>query len=263
MKKKSLSALFLFFGLSSLAFGAGDAEPISYFAIILEALGIHDHLLVHELLPVCGALFSLFMITMFGLIYRSSVSRAGDDLAPAAGLSVRSFFESILDFVWDLGENIIGKHDAKTFIPLLCGIFLFIFISNASGLIPGISPATGSLNTNLAMGFTVFFVYNFYGLKANGIGYLKHFLGPVWWLAPLFLVIELVSHLVRPFSLSLRLYGNIFGDHLVLSVLTGLVPLIVPLVSLLFGTLVVVLQSLVFTLLSSIYISMAITHEDH
>src|SRR5690606_6463329 len=137
----------------------------------------------------------------------------------------------------------------------------FIFFSNLSGLVPGFPPASESINTNLAMALVVFIIYQVAGLREHGPGYIKQFLGPIVWLSWLILPIELISHLARPVSLSLRLYGHIFGEHLVLSVFTGLTCLLVPAALLFFGVLVAFLQSFVFTLLSSIYISMAVSHD--
>ncbi len=234
----------------------GGVQMINYYDLVLSQLGLDSHTWA----PVMAGVLSLIILTALGLAYRSAVVVSGDSAIPDGKISVRTFVESILDFIVNLAEDVIG-HDYKPFLPLLCSLFLFIFVSNLMGLIPGFPPATESMSTNLAMGFTVFLVYNFAGIKSNGIGYLKHFLGPVWWLAPLLLLIELISHVVRPISLSLRLYGNIFGDHLVLSVFSSLVPIVLPSLLLFFGLLVATLQSFVFTLLTSIYISIATSHD--
>lgn len=261
--QKALAAIAALAG-SSAAFAAGSGpalEFINFYAIILNALGVHDSHAVHDWIPVLGGLFTLSVLTGVGLVFKSSIERAGDEVRPEDRFSLRTFVEMVLDFVYGLAVDVIGKGQARSFFTLLASLFLFIFVSNLSGLAPGFPPATESLNTNLAMGFVVFFVYNLAGLKEHGPGYFKHFFGPVWWLAPLLFIIELISHLVRPLSLSLRLYGNIFGDHLVVSVFTGLTYLVVPAFLLFFGLLVASIQSFVFTLLSSIYISMAVSHD--
>ena len=103
--------------------------------------------------------------------------------------------------------------------------------------------------------------FNYYGFKAQGVGYLKHFAGPIWWLAVLMIPLEIIGALVRPFSLGLRLFGNLFGDHLVLEIFTDLTRVAVPVVFYLLGTLVTVIQAFVFTLLSMIYIALAVHHE--
>jgi len=115
--------------------------------------------------------------------------------------------------------------------------------------------------TNAAMAGTIFVYYNYSGFKEHGIGYLKHFTGPVIWLAWLMLPIELIGHLVRPVSLSLRLAGNITGDHLVLGIFTDLTHFVIPIVFVGLGVFVAFVQAFVFTLLSTIYVSMAVSHD--
>jgi F-type H+-transporting ATPase subunit a len=117
------------------------------------------------------------------------------------------------------------------------------------------------MNTTLALGIFVFLYYNYVGLRANGIGYLKHFLGPMLWLAPLMLIIELASHIFRPLSLALRLRGNIMGDHVVLSVFSGLVPYLLPVIFYGIGVFVAFIQAFVFVLMTMVYISLSTAHD--
>lgn len=264
--------IFLFLGFGSRdLFAAGlQAEIINYYALILEFLGIRDAHEVHLYGPMLASMMSLVLLFIGGVIFRSSIKvgastgEAEDVILPPEKLSLRALFETILEGLFGLVSNAMGDEKAKQHITLLSTIFLFIFVSNGSGLVPGFPPATESINTNLAMGLTVFLTYHIAGVLEHGpIAYIKHFGGPIWWMAPLFFVIELVSHAARPLSLSLRLFGNVYGDHLVMGVLTGMTYLVVPLVSFFFGALVAVLQSLVFTLLSCTYISMAVAHEEH
>lgn len=258
----NIFASFFCLTIGGQAFGAGaGADIVNYWAILLHKLGMHDHDAIHQWMVVPAGLLTLCIIALLGFFYKKSVQAKGDDLRPAGRFGLSTFVEGLLDFVFNLGEDIIGKGKSERFFPLLTSLFIFIFISNVSGLVPGFPPATESLNTNLAMGLAVFLAYNIAGIKEHKGSYIKQFLGPFWWLAPLFLFIELVSHLVRPISLSLRLYGNIFGDHLVMSVFTGLTYVILPAGLLFFGLLVASIQSFVFTLLSGIYISMAISHD--
>ncbi len=127
------------------------------------------------------------------------------------------------------------------------------------------TPATDNLNTTLALGIFTFVVYNYYGLKEHGLAYLKHFLGPLLLLAPLMLPIELIGHAVRPLTLGLRLYGNIMADHTVLSVFVGMFEKLwfipVPAIFYGMGIFVASMQAFVFTMLSMIYVSMAIAHD--
>jgi F-type H+-transporting ATPase subunit a len=134
-------------------------------------------------------------------------------------------------------------------------------VSNLTGLIPGFLPPTSHPSTNFAISITVFLFYNYEGVRENGVGYLKHFLGPVLFLAPMMVILELIQHIVRPASLGLRLLGNISGDHMVLGLFSDLTPLVLPVIFFGLGLFVSFIQAFVFTLLSTIYISMAIAHD--
>src|SRR6185437_5782598 len=188
---------------------------------------------------------------------------AGPDggLVPDSTWTFRNFLEITAERMYGLTESVIGHHDAPIYFPLIGTLFLFIFISNLLGLVPGIAPATENLNTTFALGVFVFLYYNYVGFKAHGLGYFKHFLGPVWWLAWLILPIELVSHLVRPVSLAFRLRGNIMGDHIVLGVFNGLVPYVVPVAFYGLGVFVAFIQAFVFVLLTMVYISLSSSHD--
>lgn len=240
---------------------SAGATFISYYGMVLGLFGLHEHD-AEEWKPVVGALFTLVLTLVIGLRYRSQAMAAQKDQTPSGKFGLRSIVEMIAEFVHDLGYNAIGAHHAARFLPVLFGLFSFILISNLTGLVPGLTPATDSINTNLVLGLFVFLVFNYAGLKEHGLfGYLKTFAGPVVWMMPFLFLIEMVGMMARPLSLSLRLYGNIFGDHLVLSVFTGLTKLVLPSFLLFFGLLVACLQSFVFTLLSSIYISLATSHD--
>ena len=155
---------------------------------------------------------------------------------------------------------------------------MYILFSNLLGVIPGLAPPTDNINTTAACGLTVFFATHYYGFKSSGISYLKHFAGPVPWLAPLVIPIEIIGHLARPLSLSLRLFGNMFGDHSVLAVfvmlVTGLtkfllssnvifwvfapISVVIPIVVIVLGIFVMVVQALVFCLLTMSYLAGAV-----
>ena len=155
---------------------------------------------------------------------------------------------------------VIGHH-GRAYVPMFASIFTFVLINNLVGVIPGMTPATENLNTTLSMGLFVFLAYNLFGLRENGMGYLKHFLGPVLWLAPLILVIELISHIVRPLSLGLRLANVLKGDHTVVGIFLDLVPVILPIPFYLLGIFVCFVQAFVFTLLSMVYVALATAHD--
>ncbi len=182
------------------------------------------------------------------------------DPTPSGKFSLMTIIEQMLDVVYGVAKDTCG-HDYRKFLPLLSGLFFFIIISNLSGLFPGLVPPTESISTNLALGLSVFLVYNAAGIKEHGWSYAKQFWGPVGFIGPLLVIIELVSHLSRPMSLSIRLMMNIVGDHLILTIFTGLTYLVIPAILMFFGLLVACIQSFVFTMLSGIYISMAISHD--
>lgn len=213
----------------------------------------YDHIL--------GSILILGLLAIVGLKLKNKLSN-DSSILPDSYLSVNNFFEILgLDFLFDIFENIFGsKEKAKKYFPLLGGAFFFILFLNLLGIVPGFLPPTGSLNTTLAFGTLIFVMYNYYGFKEHGIGYLKHFAGPVLFLAPLMIIIEVISHLVRPVSLSLRLFMNITGDHMVLGVFTNLTHFILPAIFVGLGIFVSFLQAFIFTVLSAIYIALAEAH---
>lgn len=156
-------------------------------------------------------------------------------------------------------RDVIG-HNGPKYLPVVGTFAVLILISNLIGLVPGFMPPTGNIIVTLSLGLTSFLVYNVAGFVVQGPAYLKHFAGPVWWLAVLFVPIEIVSHLARPMSLGIRLFGNIFGDHQVGGVFLSLVPPILPIPFILLGIFVAFVQTLVFSLLSMIYIAQAVEH---
>ena len=147
--------------------------------------------------------------------------------------------------------------DGLRFFPLIATIAVFILTANLLGLIPGFSSPTANLNTTVSMALVVFVLTHIIGVRLHGFGYVKQFLGPVWWMAPLMLPIELISHLARPLSLSVRLFGNIMGEDLVLVIVLLLVPFLVPLPVIVLMIFTSAIQTLVFMMLSMIYIKLA------
>ena len=254
-----ITGIFCIGDQAAYASGAG-VEFVNWYSVILTKLGI-PQAQVTDWVCVLGSALSFTVIFIVGIFYKRGVVARGDNVVPSGSMNIETVVEGLIEFVMTLGRDVIGDKASRPYLPLLCSLFFFIFISNLSGLIPGFPPTTESINTNLAMGLMVFVIYNAAGIKEHGFAYIKQFTGPMLALAPLLFVIETIGHLVRPISLSLRLYGNIFGDHLVMSVLTGLTYVLFPSLLLFFGLLVASIQSFVFTLLSSIYISMAISHD--
>lgn len=220
-----------------------------------------------QLLPEGGHLYPIYAaVTIALLLVVLSVAtvkskKVEDMVIPDPRFTVRNFFELILSFLVGIGEDILGHH-AKKYMPLLATCFVFILFMNLLGLIPGFLPPTDKMNITIGLALVIFLSTHIFGVKENGIAYFKHFLGPMLPLAPLMLPIEIISHLARPMSLSLRLFGNISGDHAVVSGFMALVPFVVPSIFMGLGVFVSFMQAFVFTMLSMIYIAGAVAHEE-
>ncbi|MGD8291166.1 MAG: F0F1 ATP synthase subunit A [Desulfobacterales bacterium] len=167
----------------------------------------------------------------------------------------QNFFELVISGMEEFMVDITGE-EGRWFFPILATIFIYIAVSNLLGLIPGFYPPTASINTTVACAIPVFVFTHFIGIKCHGIKYIKHFLGPVWWLIPIILPIEIIGHLARVLSLSFRLFGNITGHELVLMILFMLAgAFFAPLPIMAMGIFVAFVQAFVFFLLSIMYFS--------
>ena len=210
---------------------------------------------------ILWALAVMLFIT-YGAFRFHAAAVAKDGVVPSARFNVRALFEMVLDTVFGLMAQVMGEKNARRHFALIGSLALFILFSNLLALVPGAGVPTTTLKTNLGLGLLVFLATHYYGIKEHGVGaYLKHFAGPLPILAPLMVPIELISHLARPISLSLRLMGNMAADHKVVFTFFSLVPILVPVPFLILGLLVCVVQTLVFCLLSMVYISMATAHD--
>lgn len=165
-------------------------------------------------------------------------------------------FEVVVNGIRNLMVDSMGP-DGLRFFPLIATIAIFILTANLLGLVPGFSSPTANLNTTVSMALVVFVLTHIVGVWVHGFAYVKQFLGPVWWMAPLMIPIELISHLARPLSLSVRLFGNIMGEDLVLIIVLLLVPFLVPLPVVILMIFTSAIQTLVFMMLSMIYIKLA------
>jgi F-type H+-transporting ATPase subunit a len=183
-------------------------------------------------------------------------------LRPVPG-PLQNFVEVVIEAFYGLLDQMIGKQ-GRQFLPLIGTAGLFILTSNLLGNIPGFQPPTANWNTTVALAVTVFLSYNYFGIRKHGLlNYLKHFCGPIWWLAPLMFPIELIGHLARPVSLSVRLFGNIFGEESVIVILLSLVWLVMPyfiwlIIMLPLSLFTAVVQTFVFLMLSMVYIAGAV-----
>jgi F-type H+-transporting ATPase subunit a len=234
--------------------------------------GVLDRKAATELFPthftlnhVLFAALVLLFVAWGSYRFYSAVTRSADGIVPPRSFNLRNLFELIAESVYGLTVQVMGEKNGKRFFPFIGSLALFILLSNLLALIPGMGVPTTTLKTNLALSLTVFVVYNYVGIRENGLGrYLAHFMGPIPLLAPLMLPIELISHLARPLSLAIRLLGNMAADHKVVFTFAMLAPLVIPIPFLFLGLLVAVVQTLVFCLLTMVYISMAVAHEaDH
>jgi F-type H+-transporting ATPase subunit a len=247
-------------------------HPFAWYEVLPSAL---------KFLPQHTLTALLVMVILIGLAYlaRRALLRSKDPVIPEEGLSVMNVVELVVELVVGLSDSIIGAKGRK-YVHLFGSFFIFILTANLFGLLPGFSPPTNNLNTTLGLGLISFAAYNYFGLREHGLSYIKQFTGPMTSLpsaskrivsllflpvlvisVTFFSVLESISHLVRPVSLSLRLFGNMFGDHLVVEIFTELTKVVIPVLFYMLGALVSVIQAFVFTLLSVIYVAMAISHE--
>lgn len=225
----------------------------------------HEHPGVQH---IYGALFVLGLIAIVSVITETSIRDSKADLVPGGKLTIRNFIEILVGATYNMMTDIMGEKAARKFLPLIGTCAIFILFSNALGLVPGFLPPTDNFNTTLGCGLVVFFATHIYGLKVNGFNHIKHFFGPmigIPWIPLMLLMffIELISHIARPVSLGIRLMANMTADHMVLTIFLGLVPFLVPLPMYMLGAVVVVVQALVFSLLSTVYIGMAIEEAEH
>ncbi|MCP4604909.1 MAG: F0F1 ATP synthase subunit A [Proteobacteria bacterium] len=222
-----------------------------------------------EILYVFNYAFVALIVLFLVLAARKHFKKVDDALIPEGKFSVRTFFEEMIQGTLNTMEGIMDRKAAIYFLPLIGTCVFIIFFSNFIGLIPGFLPPTSNLSTTAAMAIVIFLTTHIYGVKEHGfVGYFAHFFGPIraWYALPLMLLmfcIELISHFARPLSLSVRLMGNMFADHTVVGIFTGMVPVIVPIFPLTLGVVVCIVQTAVFSILSMVYIGMAVAHEEH
>jgi F-type H+-transporting ATPase subunit a len=212
---------------------ANPASPISN-AVAMEVL-------------VLGVLLALFLLL-----------RAQLSVESPSGL--QHIFEGLQGFIEGESRNIIGHHSER-FTPFLMTLGLFILISNLLGVVPGLEAPTAYGVVPLGCAICAFVYYQSHGFRNSGLGYLKQFLGPIWWLAPLMLPLEIISHLARLLSLSIRLYANMFAGDMVTLVFFSLIPLGIPVVFLGLHIGVALLQAYIFVLLAMVYLAGAVAME--
>ena len=211
--------------------------------------------------PVATAAMVSLLLALLAIVVSRRVAKLGQSVDPEEGLTVRNVAEVLVDGMRRMAEGVLG-HDHERYVPLLAAFFVYILTCNLLGLVPGFLPPTGHFPMTFGLGLVSFAAYNAYGMKAQGAGnHLKHFLGPVIFIAPLMLIIELFSHGFRPISLGIRLFANMDADHKVLGLFTELTHFLIPVAFYVLGTFVSVVQAFVFTMLTAIYISLAVAHD--
>lgn len=208
------------------------------------ALNMWDHVILSVIV--------FAILTLMAVILKSKLS-------PIPG-KFQQVMEVVVEGLLGMLDENIG-HEGRKFMPLIGALAFFIFLANFLGLLPTFGSATGNFNTTVALALIVFVYYNFQGLKEHGGGYIKHFMGPMPFLAPLMFPIEIISHLARPFSLGIRLFGNISGEHIVAAVFYGMLPFILPVPLMAIGLFAAFLQTFVFIMLTMVYIAGALSHD--
>jgi F-type H+-transporting ATPase subunit a len=234
-------------------------------AAALNALGFTPG---HEVIPdfIVMALLILVLVSGLCLLIRSRLSVENPGRLQLA-------LEAAVSFLYGMVDDFIGPK-GRSYVTLVGTMFIFILIGNLMGLVPGLKSPTSNINVTLGCALTVFVYYQFHGIKEQGIvSYVKHFMTPPGapaWIAPIYFPIEVISHLSRVLSLSVRLFGNIFGEDLVIVILASLVPFVLPLPMMVLGLVTAALQAYIFAMLTTIYLAGAVVvdhgpegHGDH
>jgi F-type H+-transporting ATPase subunit a len=218
-------------------------HPYLFLVKLFEAIGLGHF--AHAYPHVIYSWFVILLLIIFAVLATRKI-----EMIPT---KAQNFFEIVISGMEEFMVDVTGE-EGRWFFPIIATIFIYIATCNLLGLVPGFYPPTASINTTAACAIPVFLFTHFIGIKYHGIKYVKHFLGPVWWLIPIILPIEIIGHLARILSLSFRLFGNITGHELVLAILFMLAgAFFAPLPIMAMGIFVSFVQAFVFFLLSTMY----------
>ncbi|MED5370162.1 MAG: F0F1 ATP synthase subunit A [Myxococcota bacterium] len=237
---------------------------------VLEPLHVgHDEAVGAYAIPTAWLVFAI--IAVFALMARAGLNKAiakggNQQYVPDTGLGPRNAGEMLVDGLLSFAENVLNSRDLATrYFPLFGSVFTYILVSNLLGLVPGFLASTGVISTNMAVALVVFVMFNYAGIKEIGLkAYLAHMAGPMLALAPFIFAVELFSVLLRPMTLSVRLYINMFADHLLLGVSSYLTHgILAPAFFVGLGAFVSFVQAFVFMLLTVVYIALAVGDGDH
>jgi F-type H+-transporting ATPase subunit a len=217
-----------------------------------------------------ATLLAIGLLLLAGTLIRRQIAAAGGGVVPDEGVTLRNVVEVLIEGLANLARDVLGD-EWRRYFPLVGTIFLFVLLSNVMGLVPGFGGATSDVNTTTAWAFISFCAYNYVGIRKHGWWYVNQFLGPSFFnlklfgktfhVRPLFFFffpLEIFLHLARILTLSVRLLANMFADHTVVAVWITLVPIAIPAVFMALGLLVAILQAFVFSLLTMIYIGLAL-----
>jgi len=254
---------------------------LSYLIAMFPALGENMHNFgetfvghrpvdAHGAEPIVASILVAVLLIVLAFAAKAQVKDYEKSVIPDDKLSLRTFFEIFISYFYGMMKDMMGPTRAKRFFPVVGTAACFILFSNVLGMIPGFLPPTASWNVTAGCSLVVLGAFTYYGLKEQGMGFISHLAGPWmgWGMLPIniliFLIEVLSTFIIRPITLSIRLMLNIAVDHLLLSILLGIFALALPIPIMMLGTLVAIVQVLVFCLLTSIYIALATEgHEDH
>lgn len=223
-------------------------HPFLFFVKLFELIGLGHF--AHEYPHVVYSWVVMALLIIVGAVGVRHIS-----VIPGKAQNV---LEAIISGLEEFTVDMAGE-EGRWFFPFVATIFLYIFIANLAGLVPGFFSPTADLNTTLSCAIPVFLFTHYIGVRIHGIHYIKHFLGPVWWLSPILLPIELIGHFARVLSLSFRLFGNIMGKEIVLGILFMLAgAFLAPLPIMVLGLFVSFVQAFIFYLLSVMYFTLAL-----
>lgn len=225
-------------------------HPYLFLVKLFEWIGLGHF--AHSYPHVIYSWFVMLLLIVLAFLGTRKIS-----MVPGKG---QNLFEIIISGMEEFMVDITGD-EGRWFFPLVATVFIYIAACNLIGLVPGFFPPTASINTTVSCALTVFLFTHFIGIKYHGIKYIKHFLGPIWWMIPIIFPIEVIGHFARILSLSFRLFGNMMGHELVLGILFMLAgAFFAPLPIMILGVLVSLVQAMVFVLLAVVYFGQAQEH---
>ncbi len=225
-------------------------HPYLFFVKLFEMIGL-DHF-AHEYPHVVYSWVVMSLLMIAGAVASKNIT-----MIPA---KMQNFFEVVISSIEEFMVENTGE-EGRWLLPLAATVFIYVFVGNLIGLVPGFFPPTASINTTLSCALVVVVFTHVIGIKYHGVKYIKHFMGPVWWMSPLIFMIEIIGHLARILSLTFRLFGNMMGHEIVLAILFALAgAFLAPLPIMALGIFVAFVQAFVFFLLSIIYFTGAMEH---